>query len=108
MEKVTLSIYNESFTAVERRVEAKLVIIPFATIRKFMAIFKDSDISDGMKIANAILSSWNSLIGVLDRVFPDVSEEEWERVDTAELIRCVVALIRYATSKILIIPTEKN
>ncbi|MBR1737963.1 MAG: hypothetical protein IJ736_13295 [Firmicutes bacterium] len=108
MEKVTLSIYNESFTAIERQAEAKLAIVPFGTVRKLMAIFGDSDISDSKKIANAILSSWDSLIGILDRVFPDVSEEEWERVNTAELIRCVVALIQYATSQILTIPTEKN
>jgi len=108
MQKITLSVYNSDFTAVEKTVEAKMTIIPFATIRKFMAIFKNKDMSDGLKIANAVISSWESLVVVLDRIFSDVSEEEWERVDTAELVRCVAALIRYATSRILIIPTEKN
>ena len=108
MDKIKLKIYNADFTAVEREVKAKLTVIPFGTIRKLMGLFETENIDDTRAIASVILKSWNSIIKVLDRVFEDVSEDEWDRVDTKDLIVCVVELIKFATSTLLTIPTEKN
>lgn len=107
MQKITLSIYNSDFTAVEKTVEAKMTVIPFGTVRKLMSLFSTENFDDTKAIANIILKSWDSLVDILDRIF-SLSEEEWDRVNTADLVRCVIELIKYATSEILTIPTEKN
>lgn len=107
MQKITLSIYNSDFTAVEKTVEAKMTVVPFGTVRKLMSLFSTENIEDTKAIANIILKSWDSLIEILDRVFP-FTDDEWDRVDTAELVRCVLALIQYSAAQILTIPTEKN
>lgn len=107
MQKIVLSIYNKDFTAAEKTVEAKMTVIPFGAVRKLMSLFSTENIEDTKAIANIILKSWDSLIEILDRVFP-LTDDEWDRVDTAELVRCVLVLIQYSTAQILTIPTEKN
>lgn len=108
MTDIKLNIYNDDMTTVKRECTAEMVKVPFGFVRKLMKLFNVETLDDTTKVLNTIMSSWEDVIKLLDRIFPDVTEEEWDCVDTTELVHTVLALIKFAFSEMLKIPTEKN
>lgn len=106
MEKIQLQIYDLDFKTVRRVVSAEMPVIPFGAIRKLMKLFDVENISDISQILNITLKSWDSVVGILDRIFPGVTEDEWDYVDTRELVGAVCKLMKYAAGELVKIPAD--
>ena len=106
MEKIQLQIYDFDFKTVRRVVSAEMPVIPFGAIRKLMKLFDVENISDTSQILNIALNSWDSVVGILDRIFPGVTEDEWDYVDTGELVGAVWKLMKYAAGELVKIPAD--
>lgn len=108
MTDITLNIYSDDMETVAKTCTANMVKVPFGFVRKLMKLFNVETLDDTTQVLNVIMTSWDDVIILLDRIFPDVTEAEWDHVDTMELVRVVLALIKFAFSEMLKIPTEKN
>lgn len=108
MTDIKLNIYNDDMETVAKTCTANMVKVPFGFVRKLMKLFNVETLDDTTQVLNVIMTSWGDVITLLDRIFPDVTEDEWDRVDTTELVRVVLALIKFAFSEMLKVPTEKN
>lgn len=107
--KIEINVYEKDMVTVKKQVKAEVVTIPFGVIRKFMSLFDLKDLDDTGAILNVVTGSWSELETLLDRIFPDMTEEDWDGVDTKELIQVVMKVLKYAFSEILNIPVdEKN
>lgn len=106
MADITLNVYENDFITVKKTAHAQLVKVPFGAVRKLMSLLNVENLSDTKQILNVALSSWDSIVSILDRVFPDIEPEEWDYVDTKELVQVLFNLLKFGTSEILTIPTD--
>ena len=103
---IKLTIYNEDMETVKKECTANMVKVPFGLIRKLMNLFNVENLQDTTQILDIIMTSWEDVIKLLGRIFPDVTEEEWDYVDTSELMRVILSLIKYVFAEMVKIPTD--
>ena len=103
---IKLTIYNEDMETVKKECTANMVKVPFGLVRKLMNLFKVENLQDTTQILDIIMTSWEDVIKLLGRIFPDVTEEEWDYVDTSELMRVILSLIKYVFAEMVKIPTD--
>lgn len=105
--KLTLNIYDENDN-VKRTEEAKFVDLRFGTIRSLMQLLKVEDINDTAQLLKTVYSAWEQVTGILSRVFPNVTEEDWENVKLSELMPLLIVILKSSFVKILEIPTDSK
>ena len=103
---IKLTIYNEDMETVKKECTANMVKVPFGLVRKLMNLFKVENLQDTTQILDIIMTSWEDVIKLLGRIFPDVTEEEWDYVDTSELMRVILSLVKYVFAEMGKSPTD--
>lgn len=108
MTKFKLNIYDENDEKIVRTVEATDFNLGFGIVRKLMKLVKVDDKTTEIEMLSRVSDAWEDLTKILGRVFPDITEEEWDHVLVPELLVVVVKIAKYSLSHALTIPTEKN
>ena len=103
---VVLNVYEKDMKTVKKECKANLVKIPFGIIRKLMKLFNLDNIENTAEILNIVMASWEDVIAILDRVFPDITEEDWDTVDTKELIQAIYDMLKFAFKNMMNIPID--
>ena len=106
--KVKLKVYEEDLKTVKKEVTAQTGMIPFGIVRKIMKVVKADEISNTADIVTVVLSMWDDITKVLGKVFPEIEEDDWDYVDTAELVVVLKDMLLYYFKAIMNIPTSKN
>ena len=106
MDNIMLKVYDENFETIKKECKAKMVVVPFGLIRKLMTLFDVEKLNDTTQILNVVMSSWDTVVSLLDRVFPDMDETDWDYVDTKELVQVVFKLLKFAFAEMVSIPTD--
>ena len=106
--EIKLNVYNEGMETVKEVHTAKLVKIPFGLVRKLMRLFNVDSLENTTQILDVVSGSWEQVIEVIGRVFPDIKEEEWDYVDTGELTQALIGVLKYVFKEMKVIPAEKN
>lgn len=108
MENITLHIYDKTGKNLIKMYEAQPFELPFGTVRKLMAIVKIEDMDNQAELLKTVAEAWDEIMDVLNTVFPDCTEEEWDSVKAKEVLNVVIQIAKAAISDVFIIPTEKN
>lgn len=103
---IKLKVYEDDMETVKKECTANVVKVPFGLVRKLMNLFKVETLEDVTQILNIVMESWDEVTSLLDRVFPDVEPEDWDYVDTGELVRVIYSLLKCALSELLTVPTD--
>jgi hypothetical protein len=51
---------------------------------------------------------WDDITRILSKAFPDMKEEDWDKVDTMELLGVVVKIVKLSAKKIDEVPTDES
>ena len=92
MSEIKLRVYENDFITVKKECAAETVKIPFGVVR----------------ILDVVLQAWDNVVSVLDRIFPGIEPDEWDYVDTKELVQAVFLLIKDAAAELLTIPVDQK
>lgn len=106
MDTITLKVYDKNFVNIEKECKAEMVVVPFGLIRKLMSLFNVEKLDDTTQILNVVMSSWDDVVALLDRVFPEMTEKDWDYVDTKELVQVIFKLLKFALANLVSIPTD--
>lgn len=107
--EIKINVYEEDMKTVKKEVSAELVEIPFGIIRRFMTLFELKDLNDVTEVLNVVTKSWNEITKLLNMIFPDMTDEDFDTVKTKELIHTVILVLKYSFGEMLNIPVdEKN
>ena len=106
MDTIILKVYDENFETIKKECKAKMVVVPFGLIRKLMTLFDVEKLNDTTQILNVVMSSWDTVVSLLDRVFPNMDETDWDYVDTKELVQAIFELLKFAFAEMVNIPTD--
>ena len=105
---IKLNVYDED-GKVLKTVSAEKVKLKFGAIRSIMELLNVENIEDTASLLKTVYSAWGQLTRILTKCFPDMTEDDWENVELAELVPAVIEILRYSFSEILTIPKdEKN
>lgn len=66
-------------------------------------------LNDTGYVMETVTKSWDDLVQLLGRIFPDATEEDWDTVDLAEMVQVVKDFLLLKLKKLIGIPVdEKN
>lgn len=105
---IKLNVYNEDFTDVKKECNANIIKIPFGMIRKLMGLFDVEHMDDTTQILNVVMNSWNDVVVLLSRIFPEIEDEEWDYVDTKELVSVLFKVLKESAKGLLRIPSDSK
>jgi hypothetical protein len=108
MNNITLHIYDKAGKEVVKMYEAQPYDLPFGTVRALMEILKVEDMTNQAELLRVLANAWDEIVSVLNGVFPECTDDEWNRVKTKEVLRVIIDIAKFAISDIFVIPTEKN
>lgn len=108
MKNITLNVYEKDMETVKKECVANTIKLPFGFIRKLMKLFNIDTLEDTTQILNIVMQSWDEVTELLERIFPGIEEDEWDYVDTKELVQAIFKVLKYAFTEMLKIPTSKN
>lgn len=85
--------------------ECKLTKIRFGTVRKLMKLVKmDSD----AELIAAVSDAWDEVVKILDKCFPDMTEEDWDGVELPEIMTVIVSIVKYSMTGLNKIPVDSK
>ena len=108
MDDITLKVYASDMEQVEKECVANTVTIPFGIVRKFMKLFNVDTLNDTTEILKIVMNSWDEVLEILQRIFPEIQENEWDRVDIKELVSVLFQLMKKMAKELLAIPTDSK
>lgn len=107
MDKLILNVYDEKDDIVKTS-EAKLIDLRFGTIRSLMELLNVDDIDDTSQLLKTVYGAWAQITNILGRVFPDMTEEDWENVKLTELLPILMVILKSSFVQILSIPNDSK
>lgn len=105
--ELKLKIYDEN-NEVKREVKAEFVDIKTGTIRRMMRLLKIDDIDNTAELFKLVSQVWDELVKVLDQIFPDVTEEEWDYVSLSDLMPIVINVLKASFTQMAKIPNNSK
>ena len=103
--KLLLNVYDDNDNVV-KTCKAQFVSIKFGVIRRLMKLLKIDDIDDTLELLRTISKAWDQITGILNKCFPDMTDDDWDNVHTDELIPVVIAIIKMSFKKMASIPND--
>ena len=107
---ITLTVYEDEDLTVVRETKAGVIRkIPFGVVRRLSSLLSlDYASDDPMAILPVLLHSWNDVCHILDRVFDGMTEDDWDRVDTSEVLQVILTIAKEALKSIRKIPVKDD
>ena len=107
---ITLTIYEDEDLTVVRETKMGIIRkIPFGVVRRLSSLLSlDYASEDPLAILPALLHSWNDICHILDRVFEGMTEDDWDRVDTSEVLKVILVIAKEALKSIKKIPVKDD
>lgn len=106
MSELKLKVYENDMKTVKKECTAQTVEVPFGAVRRLMRLFDIDSKNNNADILKTIISAWDSVVSILDNVFPEMNEEDWDFVSTKELAAVVYKLIQAALADLTQIPKD--
>lgn len=104
---VKIKVYDDDDKVI-KEVEANVVDIRMGSIRKLFALAGIDEVEDMTSMLRMVNGAWGSLTKILDKIFPDMTEDDWDGVKINELLPVVVKIIKRSLGALGDIPQEKN
>lgn len=108
MKNITINVYESDMKTVKKTLSAREYDLSFGTIRKLMKLLKIESAADSFELLQIIDDAWEEITEILDTVFAEATEDDWNYVKLKELLPALVSITKYSLSAALKIPTEKN
>lgn len=106
MSELKLKVYENDMKTVKKECTAQTVEVPFGAVRRLMRLFDIDSKNNNADILKTVISAWDSVVSILDNVFPEMTEEDWDFVSTKELAAAVYKLIQAALVDLMQIPKD--
>ena len=104
---IRIKVYDDDDKVI-KEVEANIVDIRMGTIRKLFALAGIEEVEDMASMLKMVNQAWGSLTKILDKIFPNMTEDDWDGVKINELFPIVVRIVKRSLGAIGNIPIEKN
>lgn len=104
----TLNVYADDGVTIAKTYKAGAYDLRFGTVRKLMKLLKVEDMNDTAELFKTIYNAWDEIKAVLDKVFPGVTDDDWDNVKVKELFPTIIGIAKFSVSELFGIPTDPN
>lgn len=105
--ELTINIYDDDDKIV-KKAKANTVDLRMGQVSAIMELLDAENMETSQDLMNIVNKAWKQLVKILSKIFPDVTEEEWDNVKLSELLPVLVMIIRASFSEMMKIPKSKN
>jgi hypothetical protein len=105
--ELKITVYDEDDNVV-KECTAHTVDIKFGQISAIMELVDVENIDNSAELLKTVHRAWKQLKKILGRIFPDMTEDDWDGVKINELLPIVVKIIKRSLGALGNIPSEKN
>lgn len=102
-----LKIYDKD-GKLAREVQAEAVDFEFGVVRKLMALVKVDEIESDVDLLVTVSQAWDSIMEVFEKCFPDVTEQEWDRVKVTDILPLLIGVFNDLLFQMAKIPASKK
>ena len=104
---IVLNVYDDKDNII-KVAEATPTSIKFGAVRRLMKLLKIEDAKDTLDIINVVADVWDELISLLNKCFPEMTDNDWDNVKLEELIPAILGVIRLSFNKLGEIPQDQE
>ena len=104
---ITLKVYDDDDKVI-KEVSANIINIKMGPIRKLMKLTGIEEVEDMGEMLRIVSNAWDSITKILDKVFPEMTEDDWDGVPVSDLLPIVIKIFKKSLTAINTIPQEKN
>lgn len=104
---IRIKVYDDDDKVI-KQVEARIVDIRMGTIMKLFALAGIDEVEDMASMLKMVSGAWGSLTKILGKIFPDMTDDDWDGVKINELLPVVIKIIKQSLGALGNIPQEKN
>jgi hypothetical protein len=106
MEELKLNIYADDGKTLVKTYTAKDYNVAFGVVRRLMKLLDLEKLNNNADILKLIVNAWDELEKVLSGYFPDVQDDEWDRVSMDEIVVLIIAIATNVVKKVASVPTD--
>jgi hypothetical protein len=107
MDAIRLNVYDDDDKIIKTS-EAQIIDLRYGVIRNIMELLNVDDIDDTSELLKTVYSAWSQITKILGKVFPEMTDEDWENVKLSELIPILVLILKSSFTQILSVPTDSK
>lgn len=105
--ELKINVYDEDDNIV-KTCTAEVIDIKFGQVSAILELIDLEEIDDSYKLLKTVRKAWDQLKRILSRIFPDMTENDWEFVSMKELLPVIVITLKNSAIEMLRIPKSKN
>lgn len=107
MDNIILNVYDDDKNLI-KSCTATDFTIKFGAIRSLMKLLDVENIEDTGELLKVVYRAWGELTKILNKCFPDMTEDDWDNVDLPELIPVILQIIKSVSENLLTIPKDSK
>jgi hypothetical protein len=73
-----------------------------------MELVDVENIDNSAELLKTVHRAWKQLKKILGRIFPDMTEDDWDYISVKELLPVVVSILKDSFREMMTIPKSKN
>ena len=105
--ELKIKVYDDDDNVI-KECKAQTVDIRFGQVSAIMELVDVENVDDTGELLKVVNSAWKQLKKILSKVFPDMTDDDWENVSVKELLPVVVAILKDSFREMLTIPKSNN
>lgn len=105
--ELTINVYDDNDNIVKES-KANTVDLRMGQVSAIMELLDADNIDNSLELMNVVNKAWKQLVKILSKVFPDMTDADWEYVKVGELIPTLVLILKESFAKMMTIPKSKN
>ena len=105
--ELQITVYDDNDKAV-KVCKAQTVDIKFGQISAIMELIDVEHIENNAELLKTVHRAWKQLKKILGKIFPDMTEDDWDYISVKELLPVVVEILKDSFREMMTIPQSKN
>lgn len=106
MNNLTINVYDKKGKAIVKTCSASTFDIMFGTVQKLMCLLKVEELTDQRELIKIVYDAWEEIRALLDEVFPDMTEDDWNHVKVKELVPVIIGIVKATVADFMSIPVD--
>lgn len=105
--ELKIKVYDDNDQVV-KECKAQTVDIRFGQVSAIMELMEVESITDSAQLLRTVNRAWKELTKILGKIFPDMTDDDWNNVSIKELLPVVVGILKSSFAEMISIPQPKN
>ena len=105
--ELKINVYDDDDKVIKES-KANTVDLRMGQVSAIMELLDADNLETSVDLMNTVNKAWKQLTKILSKIFPDMSEGDWDNVKISELLPILVIVIKESLAEMMKIPKSKN